>query len=61
MFLELSMPFFIFQDTGGQVRANTSMPVVEIESRSTRSKGQETNTSREDVVQSSPLVSYKVL
>ncbi|XP_058189960.1 uncharacterized protein LOC131307469 isoform X2 [Rhododendron vialii] len=45
----------VIEDTGGQVRANTPMPVVEIESRSTRSKGQETDTSREDVVQSSPL------
>lgn len=56
----LGFLFFIFQDTGGQVSANTPMPVVEIETRST-SKGQETDTSREDVVQSSPLVSYKVL
>ncbi|KAI8531690.1 hypothetical protein RHMOL_Rhmol11G0155500 [Rhododendron molle] len=49
----------VIEDTGGQVRANTPTPVVEIESRSTRSKGQETDTSHEDVVQSSPLVSYK--
>ncbi|KAF7126542.1 hypothetical protein RHSIM_Rhsim11G0095300 [Rhododendron simsii] len=49
----------VIEDTGGQIRANTPMPVVKIESRSTRSKGQETDTSREDVVQSSPLVSYK--
>ncbi|KAH7832915.1 hypothetical protein Vadar_001298 [Vaccinium darrowii] len=43
------------EDAVGQVPGNTSMPVVEIERRGTRSKGQETDTSREDAVQSSPL------
>ncbi|PSS03074.1 RNA polymerase II-associated protein [Actinidia chinensis var. chinensis] len=47
------------KDSNGKVPSNTPTSVLEIESKTTRSKGQEPDASREDALQSSGLESSK--
>ena len=50
----------LWQDSNGKVPSNKPTSVLEIESKTTRSKGQEPDASCEDALQSSGLESSKV-